>query len=107
VRKADEHSKGAEAQHDALSKGHDEEKDKHEEQTKKFLSQLKDQYGKLHEQGQKMQGPLGEPSRRAASRSTRAAGILMSQARGAVDQVMAAYEQAKSRTTRPRSSAGA
>ena len=96
VRKADEHSKAAEAQHDELARGHDENKDKHEEQTKKFLSSLKDQYGKVHEMGQKMQGPLAEAVQKSGVSIDKSAGIQMSQARGALDQIASAYAQAKS-----------
>src|SRR5207253_2740402 len=96
VRKADEHSKAAEAQHDELARGHDENKDKHEEQTKKFLSSLKDQYGKVHEMGQKMQGPLAETVQKSGVSIDKSAGIQMSQARGALDQIASAYAQAKS-----------
>jgi len=96
VRKAEEHSATAEAQHDTLSKGHDQEKDKHDEQTKKFLSQLKDQYAKVHEMGQKMQGPLAETIQKSGVSVDKSAGVLMSQARGAVELMTAAHEQAKS-----------
>ena len=96
VRKADERSKAAEAQHDALVRGHDENKDKHEEQTKKFLSGLRGQYGKLHEMGEKMQGPLAETVEKSGVSIDKSAGIQMSQARGALDQISSAYAQAKS-----------
>ena len=96
VRKADEQRKAAEARHDTLARGHEEEKGKHEEQTKKFVSQLKEQYAKVHELGQKMQGPLGETIQKSGVSIEKSAGVLMSQARGAIDQVAAAYAKARS-----------
>src|SRR5205085_442369 len=65
LRRADEQSKAAEAQHDALSRAHDQDKGKHEEQTKQFVSRLKDQYAKVHELGQKMQAPLAEAAEKS------------------------------------------
>src|SRR5438477_3492501 len=95
VKQSDEHTKTAEARHDELSKAHDAEKDKHEEQTKKFLGQLKEQYGKVHEMGQPMQGPLQESLKKSGVSIDKSSSILMSQARGAVDQISAEYEGAK------------
>src|SRR3954469_14413167 len=97
VRKADDHSKAAEAKHDELSKANDAEKDKHEEQTRQFVGGLKEQYGKLHELGEKMQGPLGEAVQKSGVSVDKSAGILMAQARGAIDQVAAAYGDAKAK----------
>ena len=97
LRKADEQSKAAEAEHDALSRGHDEEKDKHEEQTKGFVARLKEQYGKApRARERRCRGPLGEAVGKSGVSIDKSAGILLSQARGAIDEVMAAYGEAKS-----------
>src|SRR4029079_11269584 len=89
------HSKAAEAKHDELSAGHEKDKDKHEEQTKQFVGTLKDQYAKVHEMGQKMQGPLGEAVKKSGVSIDKSSGILMAQARGAIDQVAASQGKAK------------
>ena len=92
---ADKHEQETSPKRDELQKQHDAEKDKPEEQTKSALKTMKDQYGKLHEAGQKLQGPLKAAVEKSDTAIGKSAQIAMSQARGAVDQVQAAYADAQ------------